>query len=133
MNLGTSLLFSRTHAVDQHTLAPYVHSFSHQRTRSNLLRRISFPDIVPRRDLALRFLPGDFLELFTSLDQYDAVVTLFFIDTAANLLAYLDTIWAALRPGGVWVNEGPLLYYGNPGMELPCVLFSHLVEPPRHS
>ncbi|GAA5893744.1 hypothetical protein JCM8208_001233 [Rhodotorula glutinis] len=119
MNLGTTLLFSRTHAVDQHQLAPYVHSFSHQRTSSNLVRRISFPDVVPRRDLALRFLPGDFIELFTSLDQYDAVVTLFFIDTAANLLAYLDTIWAALKPGGVWINEGPLLYYGNPGMELP--------------
>ncbi|GAA5857478.1 hypothetical protein JCM9279_007300 [Rhodotorula babjevae] len=119
MNLGTSLLFSRTHTTDQHTLAPYVHSFSHQRTSSNLVRRVSFPDIVPRRDLALRFVPGDFLELFSSLGQYDAVVTLFFLDTAANLLAYLDTIWAALRPGGVWVNEGPLLYYGNLGMELP--------------
>lgn len=26
-----------------------------------------------------------------------------------------------LKPGGVWINEGPLLYYGNPGMELPFV------------
>ncbi|BGP46986.1 hypothetical protein JCM10450v2_002838 [Rhodotorula kratochvilovae] len=119
MNLGTSLLFTRTHTPKQHTLAPYVHSFSHQRTSANLLRRVSFPDIVPRRDLALRFVPGDFRELFRAEGTYDAVVTLFFIDTASNLLDYLETIFRTLKPGGVWINEGPLLYYGNPGMELP--------------
>ncbi|TNY17740.1 N2227-like protein-domain-containing protein [Rhodotorula diobovata] len=124
MNLGVSLLFTRTHTPLQHSLAPYVHSFSHQRTRADLVRRVSFPDVVPRRDLALRFVPGDFVELVRAEDKrgqarYDAVVTLFFLDTASNLLAYLDAIWAALKPGGVWINEGPLLYYGNPGMELP--------------
>ncbi|BGP38878.1 hypothetical protein JCM10449v2_002816 [Rhodotorula kratochvilovae] len=122
MNLGTSLLFTRTHTPNQHLLAPYVHSFSHQRTSANLLRRVSFPDIVPRRDLALRFVPGDFLELFRAEGAYNAVVTLFFIDTggkASNLLDYLETIFRALKPGGVWINEGPLLYYGKPGMELP--------------
>ncbi|GAA5820823.1 hypothetical protein JCM3770_000354 [Rhodotorula araucariae] len=119
MNLGTSLLFNRTHTANQHTLAPYVHSFSHQRTAANLLRRVSFPDVVPQRDLALRFIPGDFMELFRVPGEYDAVLTLFFIDTASNLLAYLDTIFHALAPGGLWINEGPLLYFGNPGMELP--------------
>ena len=38
-------------------------------------------------------------------------------------------IWRLLKPGGVWINEGPLLYYGNPGMELPCVpVFPSLSE-----
>lgn len=131
MNLGLSLLFTRTHTPFQHSLAPYVHSFSHQRTSADLVRRVSFPDVVPRRDLALQFVPGDFVELARAEDErgqarYDAVVTLFFLDTASNLLAYLDAIWAALKPGGVWINEGPLLYYGNPGMELPCVLASRV-------
>ncbi|KAG8693602.1 hypothetical protein FRC09_010397 [Ceratobasidium sp. 395] len=54
---------------------------------------------------------------------YDFIVTLFFIDTATNVLAYLDQIYALLRrrspalPSynsqsgvGTWVNLGPLLW-----------------------
>lgn len=41
---------------------------------------------------------------------------------ASNLCDYLETIWRVLKPGGIWVNEGPLLYYGNPGMALPLAL-----------
>lgn len=40
---------------------------------------------------------------------------------ASNIVSYFETIYRALRPGGIWINLGPLLYYGNPGMELPCV------------
>lgn len=31
--------------------------------------------------------------------------------TAHNVVEYLETIWAALRPGGWWINLGPLLYH----------------------
>jgi hypothetical protein len=57
---------------------------------------------------------------------YDFIVTLFFIDTATNILAYLDQIHALLRRGpatttdhrsgttrpaaGTWINLGPLLW-----------------------
>ncbi|KAF8744381.1 Histidine-specific methyltransferase, SAM-dependent, partial [Rhizoctonia solani] len=56
---------------------------------------------------------------------YDFIVTLFFIDTATNVLAYLDQIHALLRSNygwagtasdmdpsftGTWVNLGPLLW-----------------------
>jgi hypothetical protein len=40
------------------------------------------------------------------------------LSQASNLLSYFETIYTALRPGGIWINEGPLLYY-NPAMELP--------------
>jgi hypothetical protein len=40
--------------------------------------------------------------------NYDAIVTLFFIDTAENVLQYLDVIKQLLKPGGVWINYGPL-------------------------
>ncbi|GAA6018446.1 hypothetical protein JCM10207_000897 [Rhodosporidiobolus poonsookiae] len=123
MNLGSSLLFSptHTHTANQHVLAPYVHSFSHHRTSANLLRTVRFPDVVPDPEAVRRmeFKPGDFTELFDEEGTYDAVVTLFFIDTASNLLTYFHTIFRALRPGGLWLNEGPLLYYGQPAMELP--------------
>ncbi|CAE6446251.1 unnamed protein product [Rhizoctonia solani] len=56
---------------------------------------------------------------------YDFIVTLFFIDTATNILAYLDQIHALLRSNrglaatrpdatlpvtGTWINLGPLLW-----------------------
>lgn len=41
----------------------------------------------------------------------DAVVTLFFLDTAPNLIRYLQAIYDVLRPGGVLVNVGPLLWH----------------------
>ena len=43
--------------------------------------------------------------------QWDAVATCFFIDTAHNVVEYLEIISRCLRPGGVWVNFGPLLYH----------------------
>jgi carnosine N-methyltransferase len=39
------------------------------------------------------------------------VATCFFIDTAHNVVEYLQTIYAILKKGGIWVNIGPLLYH----------------------
>ncbi|GAA5918566.1 hypothetical protein JCM1841_003305 [Sporobolomyces salmonicolor] len=128
MNLGSSLIFTRTHVPNQHSLSPYMHSFSHHREAENLLRVVSFPDVVPSKEVKLQFEPGDFLSLFPEKETFDAIVTLFFIDTASNLLDYFETIWRLLVPGGIWVNEGPLLYYGNPGMELPLEDVVRLAE-----
>ncbi|GAA5834172.1 hypothetical protein JCM11251_000561 [Rhodosporidiobolus azoricus] len=128
MNLGSSLIFKATQYPSQHTLSPWIHLFSHQRTSENMLRQVSFPDVVPNKTLDLTFKPGDFKELFREKEVYDAVVTLFFIDTASNILEYFETIYNALKPGGVWINEGPLLYWGQPGMELPLEDVVRLAE-----
>lgn len=39
-------------------------------------------------------------------DSWDCVATCFFIDTAHNVLDYVETIWKILKPGGVWINLG---------------------------
>lgn len=63
---------------------------------------------------------GEFLEVYSkqkgipfsqNIDSWDAVVTCFFIDTAHNIVEYLQTIYSILRKGGIWVNIGPLLYH----------------------
>lgn len=57
---------------------------------------------------------GSFTEIYASEDQlaqWDSVVTCFFVDTAPVVLEYLETIYEMLKPGGVWVNLGPLLYH----------------------
>ncbi|KAF8610356.1 N2227-domain-containing protein [Ceratobasidium sp. AG-I] len=64
---------------------------------------------------------------------YDFIVTLFFIDTATNILAYLDQIYALLRfpipstpnqsptvsqpRAGTWINLGPLLWPSGAALE----------------
>lgn len=85
MTLGTSLIFSRTHSANQHRISPFVHSFSHQRARDDLVRTVAFPDVVPRKDVDLDFEQGDFLSQFSDrAGSFDAIVTLFFIDTVSS-------------------------------------------------
>lgn len=44
-------------------------------------------------------------------ESWDAVLTCFFIDTAKNILDYLRILHDILKPGGVWINCGPLLWH----------------------
>ena len=39
------------------------------------------------------------------------MVTSFFLDTAHNVLDYIELIHQILKPGGHWINLGPLLYH----------------------
>lgn len=57
---------------------------------------------------------GDFVVVYSAQDYaqaFDAVTTVFFIDTAPNLLRYVETVRNCLRTGGLWVNVGPLLWH----------------------
>jgi carnosine N-methyltransferase len=38
-------------------------------------------------------------------------VTCFFIDTAHSVIDYIEKIWEIMKPGGYWINFGPLLYH----------------------
>ena len=62
----------------------------------------------------MNMVAGDFLSVYSSPDHhevFDAVVTVFFIDTAPNVIRYIETVRNCLRPGGVWINVGPLLWH----------------------
>ena len=48
---------------------------------------------------------------FIKTASYDVVASCFFLDTAHNVIEYLENIWKVLKPGGVLVNLGPLLYH----------------------
>jgi carnosine N-methyltransferase len=59
---------------------------------------------------------GDFVVLYGGEEykaMFDAVVTMFFIDTAPNLIRYIDTVRNCLRPNGKWINVGPLLWHSD--------------------
>ena len=41
-------------------------------------------------------------------DDWDCVATCFFLDTAHNIIEYVERLWKILKPGGVWINFGSL-------------------------
>jgi hypothetical protein len=132
MTLAFRFLLSpkTTTALNEHYLRPYAHWFSHQRSNASTFRRISFPDVVPRLGPNLLLVEKDFLTLSSpsaspldktefwtkspadSGEGYNFIVTLFFIDTSINVFATMEHIFKLLRPGGSWINLGPLLWTG---------------------
>ncbi|OLN87252.1 Carnosine N-methyltransferase 2 [Colletotrichum chlorophyti] len=97
---------------------PFVDSWSHHATTADMFRGVSFPDRRVNTSSVL-LVEGDFTSAFKSdKGQYDVVVTHFFIDTARNVMSYFDTIHAVLKPGGYWINFGPLLWGTGPFVQL---------------
>ncbi|KAI1329004.1 N2227-domain-containing protein [Xylariaceae sp. FL0255] len=119
--LGSSYILNCCTTAEQHTIYPWIHSFSNHRTRENQFKSYKIPDIHPSQTLAATENPGtmqmcaaDFLCLYgddAHADTYDAVAAIFFLDTAPNLIRYLEVIKHCLRPGGVLINVGPLLWH----------------------
>lgn len=103
----------------QFELFPYVHDFSHQVSGQSQLRGVISPNIASlKKPPNLKLEYGDFTELaLTHPKSYDAIVTLYLVDTAENALQYLDAIRVLLKPGGIWINYGPLKWGTAPQVE----------------
>lgn len=119
--LASSYILNCVGRAGQHTIYPWVHSFSNHKNRANHLRSYQVPDIHPATTLgsatrvgSMSMCAADFLCLYSDeshQETYDAVATVFFLDTAPNLVRYLNTIYHCLKPGGVLINVGPLLWH----------------------
>jgi len=118
MTLAFRFLLSpvTTKSTNCHSLRPYAHWFSHQRTVNSVFRSIAFPDVIPRLSSKLHLIERDFITLTapstSQLQGYHYITTLFFIDTSLNIIETMEHIFALLRPGGTWINLGPLLWTG---------------------
>lgn len=118
MYMNIAYRYIETNRVeDSHALHPFVDSWSHHSTHSNQLRPLTFPD-TSLNSTSVVLVEGDFTTVFPQPGEFDVVVTYFFIDTARNLMSYLDTIKKVLKPGGYWINLGPLLYGTGPFVQL---------------
>ncbi|CAL5390159.1 unnamed protein product [Camellia sinensis] len=111
-----------TQTVGEWTIYPWIHSNCNSLSDSDQLRPVSIPDIFPASVLlynagitdGFSMCGGDFVEVYSDPSQvgvWDAVVTCFFIDTAHNIVEYIEIISRILKDGGVWINLGPLLYH----------------------
>jgi carnosine N-methyltransferase len=114
-------------------ICPWAFSFSNHLKTEHQFTRYTVPEINPSSSTYLGSPPtlnlhANNLEFQTSrlvvnsnnfitdytgsstAGQYDVVITCFFIDTAPNFLSYVRTVKHVLKPGGTWINIGPLLW-----------------------
>lgn len=119
MLLASSFMMNCVQTAGALRLQPYALVPSNQRRDDLQMREVAVPDISAVSMMAdssgrLAMTAGDFVEVFSTDDEaaaYDVVATAFFVDTAHNVLEYLEVIHHCLRPGGYWINCGPLLYH----------------------
>ena len=109
--------------AEQFTLYPFASDFTNVVSRADQLKSVKIPDtaIVDGRVSGpnsgcgrMNMTAADFCELYSeprNRQIFDAVATVFFLDTAQNVLRYIQTVHHCLKPGGIWSNNGPLLWH----------------------
>ena len=125
--IASNWIFNHPHTEIGMDLFPFVEQFSNVVSRDQQLQCVKIPDVnihallekaagksnIPREDIML-MTAGDFITVYGQEEYsnaYHAVLTVFFIDTAPNLIRYIETIRNCLQPGGVWINNGPLQWH----------------------
>ncbi|KHN35699.1 carnosine N-methyltransferase-like isoform X1 [Glycine soja] len=117
MMICSSFILNHSQTAGEWTIYPWIHSNCNSLSDSDQLRPVSIPDIHPASagiTEGFSMCGGDFVEVYSDSSQigaWDAVVTCFFIDTAHNIVEYIEIISKILKDGGVWINLGPLLYH----------------------
>ena len=131
----------------QYPLYPFCTTFTNLQTRDSQLARVMIPDIHPstaitaassagKRIGEMNMVAGDFISVYSSSEQkdvFDAVVTVFFIDTAPNVIKYMEAVRNCLKPGGVWINIGPLLWHFDDRVSGHQERVANSGSKPRHS
>eukprot|EP00124_Ichthyophonus_hoferi_P001112 Ihof_evm13s51 gene=Ihof_evmTU13s51 len=114
MLIASNYILNRA-TMQQMAIHPWVHQFSNHMTKDDQRRAILVPDINPANTLPkgsdFSMTAGDFIDCYKTAESWDAVCTCFFLDTARNIIEYIETLYHILTPGGVWTNFGPLLYH----------------------
>lgn len=114
MLFASHFILNRAPGKYHTTIYPYIHQTCNNRKSEDQVRSVVIPDVDPTDvppNLNFSMAAGDFLEIYTEEDSWDCVVTCYFIDTAHNVIAYIENISKILKPGGYWINLGPLLYH----------------------
>lgn len=124
--MASSLILNHTQRVGQFKIAPFALNCSNHINRSDQFQTFQVPDVHPGPELAsagLSKIPGhermsmstgDFCVLYSQpgyAEVFNAVATVFFIDTAPNIIRYIESVRNCLQPGGLWINLGPLLWH----------------------
>eukprot|EP00475_Leptophrys_vorax_P003943 TRINITY_DN12300_c0_g2_i1.p1 TRINITY_DN12300_c0_g2~~TRINITY_DN12300_c0_g2_i1.p1 ORF type:complete len:369 (-),score=59.17 TRINITY_DN12300_c0_g2_i1:49-1155(-) len=115
MLITSNFILNGMDPSQKYTICPFVHQSNNLVLGSDQLREVEIPDIHPSdlpENSNFSMTAGEFMEVYHEDDgQWDVIVTAFFLDTAKNVLQYMETFSRLLKPGGLWINLGPLLYH----------------------
>ena len=118
MLLCFSYLLNKSTKIEEFTIQPFIHTLSNLFNVESAFKKIKIPDVNIKEELSktdtgkITMTSGDFCLSFQNKSNiFDSVVTCFFIDTANNIVEYIETIHNILKVGGLWINVGPLLYH----------------------
>lgn len=125
--MASSLALNHTKKVGEFKIAPFALNCSNHISRSDQFQSFRIPDIHPGEALTqpsensrvsaterMSMSAGDFCVIYNELDHreaFDAIATVFFIDTAPNIIRYIEAVRNCLKQGGIWINLGPLLWH----------------------
>ncbi|KAF6206696.1 hypothetical protein GE061_017932 [Apolygus lucorum] len=118
MLFASNFILNRCAGVNLYRIFPWTQSCDNNMSSEDMIRPVAFPDVDPSilykmNSGKTRFtmVAGDFLEVYTTNDEWDCIATCFFIDCASNIFTFIEHIYRILKPGGVWINLGPLQYH----------------------
>jgi len=140
MLLSSNFLLNMTEKKNEYEMYPFVHCFSNLQTEDQAFKKILVPDVCPSKrepfdisvgevmssdkEYDLSMVSGEFIEIYSrqqgkpsfhltriTTEEWNCVVTCYFIDTAHNVIDYMQTIYKILKKGGAWINFGPLLWH----------------------
>ena len=118
MVLCSNYIFNHTTKKNEFTLQPFIHSFSNMFDEESPFQKVMIPDENIAEELAktdtgeMSMVAGEFCRIYKDIvNFFDSIVTCFFIDTANNIIRYVEIIHDNLKNGGLWINIGPLLYH----------------------
>ncbi|ORY13422.1 methyltransferas-like protein [Clohesyomyces aquaticus] len=125
--IASSLILNHTQKVGQYKIAPFALQSSNHISRHDQFRTFSVPDIDPEEELnnathgtdlpaneRMSMAAGDFCLIYnvpSARATFDAVATVFFVDTAPNVIRYIEAVRNCLKVRGLWINLGPLLWH----------------------
>lgn len=125
--LASSWVLNHVQRAQQFALYPFALEFNNLINRKYQLKEVKIPDVHPATELEkashagdthtldrMSMTASDFVVLYGDEEHregFDVVATVFFIDTAPNLMRYIEVVWNCLKEGGVWINIGPLLWH----------------------
>jgi len=119
MLLCTNFFFNKNININKYSylIQPLIHNFNNIYKENDPFTNILIPDEdisnkINNNEVEIKIFPGEFLSSFKDdVDCWNCIITSFFIDTANNIIEFIEKIYKILKKNGIWINCGPLLYH----------------------
>lgn len=117
MLFASDFLLNHCTQSEQWCIYPFVNTCSNHKFDRSRTRPVMIPDECPADKLHsidsggnISMSAGAFEDSYED-EQADAIVTVFFIDTSPNIFETIEAITRIMKPGGLWINLGPLMWH----------------------